>query len=79
MSNEGGGTMLKSLKIRRAAAKLVDAFPEIPVDVARARASRMVETYPHIGTDRVAEYLIHGERIAIFFEEALSRTGEEAA
>jgi hypothetical protein len=75
--------MLKALKIRRAAAQLTKAFPEISVDVARARAGRMVENYPHIGTDRVAEYLIHGEQIAIFFEEALSsaisQTEEEAA
>jgi hypothetical protein len=53
--------MLKALKIRRAADKLMAAYPEIPVDVARARARQMATRYPEATTYRIGEYLIHNE------------------
>ncbi|MGW6638523.1 hypothetical protein [Streptomyces cyaneofuscatus] len=53
--------MFTALKVRRAAAHLTTVFPEIPIDVARRRARTLVSRYPHIRTDRVGEFLVHGE------------------
>jgi hypothetical protein len=55
--------MLKALKIRRAATQLTEAFPEIPVDVARNRARRMIARYPSATVHRVGEYLVHNEHV----------------
>jgi hypothetical protein len=71
--------MLKALKIRRAAAQLTEAFPEISVDTALDRARRMIAEYPRIGTDRLAEYLVHGERVARMFEEIVKNSHTEEA
>lgn len=68
--------MFTALKIRRAAARLTATFPEIPVTVARTRARRVISRHSYIRTDRVGEFLIHGERMARMFEE-ISRTAEE--
>ncbi|MGW1547464.1 hypothetical protein [Streptomyces sp. NPDC002346] len=55
--------MLKALKIRRAAAQLTEAFPEIPAYLARNRARQMIARYPSATTHRVGEYLIHNEHV----------------
>lgn len=57
--------MLRHLRVRRAARRLHEAHPEIPLPVARTRAWTMIQRYPHATTERIGEYLIHQERVRI--------------
>lgn len=61
--------MIRTLKIRRAARRLVDEFPEIPPEQARDRARRVLRQYPALTAAHVADSLVRGERTARVYEQ----------
>lgn len=60
--------MFRRRRIRRAATALTVAYPHISFPVAFVRSFRMVESYPRASTERVTDYLIHGERVRIMLD-----------
>ncbi|MFF1684457.1 MULTISPECIES: hypothetical protein [unclassified Streptomyces] len=56
--------MFNEFKARRAARRLVEAFPEITEATARDRARRLLGQYPALMAADVADSLIRGERTA---------------
>lgn len=65
--------MFKVIQIRRAAARLTKAFPDITPEVARGRARRLLAEFHPLPTEFVADRLISGERLARIYEEAAGR------
>ncbi|MYY03108.1 MULTISPECIES: hypothetical protein [unclassified Streptomyces] len=51
--------MFRHLKANRAARRLREAYPEIPLPVARQRAWELLQRFPGATTGRLGEYLIH--------------------
>ncbi|MFJ3588637.1 hypothetical protein ACIQUY_05020 [Streptomyces sp. NPDC090231] len=60
--------MFRRRRIRRAATALTIAYPHVPHPVAIARAWQMVQRYPRADTDRITDYLIHGERVRVMLD-----------
>lgn len=61
--------MLKFLKVRRAAAKLTQACPDVTPDDARDRARRLLTAYPALPSNVAADELVRGERVSRAFLE----------
>ncbi|MET7939696.1 hypothetical protein [Streptomyces sp. NPDC005302] len=60
--------MFQEIKARRAARRLVEAFPEVTEERARERARRMLREYPSLTAAHVADYLVYGEHTAQTYE-----------
>lgn len=68
--------MFTELKARRIASRLVDSYPEISREAARARTRRILGQYPHLSAEYAADALIRGERTARLFERQCARASE---